>query len=165
MGINWGKVGKAKIFDKGSYLEPGKYKLKLLKCFTLETRNKGDAFIAEFEVLESDNDDIQVGSTKNWYQGVRDKDIAFSSIKEFMKYLMQVDESDEENWEEFEEKLPEIMEDISQEKFKQLDAEDHPLHGRLINVECYMKKTREENDFTVHKWDYCFDEEDDEDDD
>ena len=165
MGIDWGRVGKAKIFDKGSYLEPGRYTLKVLKAFTVETRDKGPALIVDFEVLESSNEDIQVGSVKNWYQSLSDKDIAFSEIKKFMKHLMHVSEADEDRWAEFEEQLPAIMEDVSQEKWRQQDAEDHPLNGEVIAVRCFHKKTRKDNDFTVHDWEYAEAEDDDEEDD
>jgi hypothetical protein len=154
MGMNWSKVGKATIFDRGSYLDPGHYRLKMLKMYTIETRNKGFALIVELEVLESSNDNIPVGATKNWYQGLNDKDIGFSAIKEFMMYLLGIRQKNKEEFEQFEAGLEELMEESSDEKWKVEDAEDHPLHGHTILVECFMKKTKSDADFTQHKWDY-----------
>lgn len=152
MGFNWKKLKDAKVFGKGNYLEPGNYKLRVLKMFTKETRSNGDALIVDLEVLESDNDKIPVGQKRNWYQGLRDQDIAFPAIKEFLIALFDVDESDEKELGEFEESLGDLMEECSDEKWEKKKDEEHPLNGKTIAVECFMKRTKGDKDFTVHKW-------------
>lgn len=152
MSFNWKKLKDAKVFGKGNYLDPGNYKLKVLKMFTKETRSNGSALIVDFEVVESDNDKVPVGQKRNWYQGLADQDIAFPAIKEFLLALFDIDQSDDEEVENFEEKLPKLMEECGDEKWEKKSEEDHPLNGKTIAVECFMKKTRGDKDFTVHKW-------------
>lgn len=152
MGMNWSKVGKAEIFERGSYLDKGNYKLTLLKCYTMTTRKKKDVFIAELKVEESSNDEIPVGSKRSWYQDLSDEDIAFPAIKEFFMYLMQIDRSDKEAMQEFSDGLEELLDEVTDEDWKNKSEEDHPLHGTPIAVECYMKETQKGNDFTVHDW-------------
>lgn len=161
-GMNWKRIKDAQVFGRGQYLKPGKYKLRLLKMFTIRTRKKGAALIVDFEVLESDNSEIKEGSTRNWYQGLADEDIAFPSIKEFMLRLFGYEDGDDEV-EDFEEKLDELMDVCGDDHWKNEEDEDHPLHGKTIAVECYMKQTNKGNDFTVHNWE-CWSDEDDDDD-
>jgi hypothetical protein len=151
--FSWKKLKNAEVFGRGIYLLPGNYKLRLLKMFTIETRDKGAALIVDFEVVESDNDRIPVGATKNWYQGLQDKDIAFPAVKDFLLALFGIDMSDDEAVEEFEEGLEDLMEESSDDAWKNKEAEDHPLHGKTIAVECFNKKTKKSGaDFTVHNW-------------
>src|SRR5690606_28374806 len=153
MGYDWGGVKDADIFGRGRYLKDGKYKLKLLKMFTYETRNKGAALIVDFEVMDSDNDEIAVGSKRNWWQGLSDKDIAFPAVKEFMISLFNVNLSDPEEEKQFSEELPEVLEKATDEKWKDKPDDEHPLHGMTIAVECYTKQTvKKKVDFTVHDW-------------
>lgn len=64
------------------YLEPEqKYKLRLTKTYVIETRDKGDAFIAEFDILESTSPNLKPGTKASFYQGMVKKDTAFGSIK------------------------------------------------------------------------------------
>lgn len=149
-GMNWSRIKDAQVFGRGQYLKPGNYKLRVLKMFTIRTRKKGDAFIVDFEVIESDNPEIKVGSTRNWYQGLGDEDIAFPAIKEFMLRLFGFEE--DEGDEEFEDSLDELLETCADDKWKNEEDEDHPLHGKTIAVECYMKETQKGNPFTVHNW-------------
>lgn len=152
-GFNWKKIGGAQIFGRGRYLKDGNYKLTILKMYTIETRNKGSAFIVDFNVNESDNPDIQEGQKRNWYQALKDKDIAFSAIKEFMLAAFSIDQSNEDELKEFEDGLDEMMEEFADEKWKELPDKEHPLHGRPIGVSCFTKQTKEKGeDFTVHTW-------------
>lgn len=152
MGFNWKNLKNANIFGKGNYLPPGNYKLKLLKMFSKGTRNKGEALIVDFEVVESDNDKVPVGQKRNWYQGLQDQDVAFPAIKEFLLSLLAIDQDDEEEMGRFEDKIEALMEECGDEKWEKKDESQHPLNGRTIAVECFMKKTQKGSDFTVHKW-------------
>lgn len=154
MGMNWKSLRHAKVFSRGSYLKPdGKYLLEIQKVYTISTRSKGSAFIVDFTVLESDHDEVKEGSTKNWFQSMQDEDIAFSAIKEFLLNLYDVDMSDEEEVEEFEEKIVKIMAEAADETWEKKPAEDHPMNGMKICVETWEKITeKNKKPFTVHNW-------------
>jgi hypothetical protein len=151
--FNWKKIGGAQIFGRGRYLKDGEYKLTILKTYTIETRDKGPAFIVDFTVNESDNPEILVDQKRNWYQALKDKDIAFPAIKEFMLALFGIDMADKEQLEEFEAGLDEMMEAIADEEWKDKPDEDHPLFGKTVGVSCFTKETRKNKEpFTVHTW-------------
>lgn len=153
MAFNWKKIGGAQIFGRGRYLKDGNYKLTVLKMYTIETRDKGAAFIVDFKVNESDNPEIQEGQTRNWYQALRDKDIAFSAIKEFMLNLFNIDQSNKEELKEFEDGLDELMAEVADEDWKDKPEDEHPLHGKTIGVSCFTKETKGKGEpFTVHDW-------------
>lgn len=150
-GMNWKRIKDAQVYGRGNYLKPGNYKLRLLKMFTITTRKKKDALIVDFEVLESDNPDIKEGGTRNWFQDLSDEDIAFPAIKDMMLRLFGFEDGDD-GIEEFEDQLDDLMEVCADDKWKNEEDEEHPLHGKTIAVECFMKETRSGKDFTVHNW-------------
>lgn len=153
MAYNWKKLKNAEVFGRGQYLKADfSYKLKLLKMFTIKTRNKGEAFIVDFEVMESTCPEIPAGQVRNWYQSLADESIAFPAIKEFLLFLFDIDQSDEEAVEEFEEKMEEIMESGADDSWKSKAPSDHPLNGMYIQVETSEKQTKKGSDFTVHSW-------------
>lgn len=154
---DWKNIGKAKIFgSSGQYLPPGgKFKLRFLKCFTKTTRKSGDALIVDFEVLESDLEEVKVGQNRNWYQSLQDEDIAFPAIKQFVMTLLCIDESDSDMMEQFEESLDELMEEAGDSKWERstVDPTDHPFHGRTIHCDTHSKITeKNKKEFTVHTW-------------
>ena len=65
--IDWSQIGAAPIFERGNYFNPGRYKLRLLRCLSKQTQKSGMAFIAEFEVLESDNPAHPIGSKGTYF--------------------------------------------------------------------------------------------------
>lgn len=62
----------ATVSNNGEFIKPGKYKHKLLKAEFIQPRSGGTAFIAEFEVLESNNPRHQQGSKATFYQKMND---------------------------------------------------------------------------------------------
>lgn len=154
---DWKNIGKAKIFgSSGKYFPPdGEFRLRAVKSFSKETRKSGDAFIVDFEVLESDHDDVKVGQTYNWYQSTQDPDVAFPAIKQFVMTLFCVDEDDADMMEQFEEGLEDLMDEAGDSKWEKstVDATEHPFNGRQILLTTYSKITQKNGkEFTVHLW-------------
>lgn len=139
-------VGRAELFEKGKYLNPGLYTLSVKKTIFKATRKSGDAFIVEFEVLESsDEENHPVGSTCTWYQGLRDKEVAFPAIKDFMRNLLGIDPDDKKAMEEFANGIDSTL--------KQAIDKPDLLADNRIRVETYIIQTKGKGlDFTVHKW-------------
>lgn len=163
MPVDWSGVGKVEVYgNQGRYFPwNGDFKLRVIRTFTIQTRKKQDAFIVDFEVLESDTDSVKVGSIYNWYQDLSDEDIGFPAIKDFMLNLFNIDTSDEEELEEFEDNLEEMMEEAGDTKWskKNADVDEHPLNGRTIGLATSHKLTNQGKDFTIHDW-YPWDEDD-----
>ncbi len=87
-------LDKAETYGRGNYMDADKlYKLKVVRTFIQETKAKGDAFIAEFEVVESNSDKHPKGTKVSWYQSLLSKDIAYAELKKFMYAVLGVDEN------------------------------------------------------------------------
>lgn len=87
-------LGNAPTFEYGQYLsgcEQGyDFVLRVDRCLKKKTR-KGDAFIVEFTVMESNAPSDPVGSSRTWFQKLTDTDIAFPAIKTFLITSMGFD--------------------------------------------------------------------------
>lgn len=143
-------IGNAPIFDRGTYFQPnGKYRLKVVKLLAKDTRNSGLAFIAEFEVLESNHAEDPIGAKRTWFQSLTKKDIGYPAVKEFMMYLLAVERHDKEAFQDFEQNLETILEDAT--SFEGADS-DHPMHGDEICLETVSVLTKDKKDFTRHNW-------------
>ena len=88
--MDFSGLKNAKPSDKGIYLSPGEYDVEILKVQIIKTRGKGDAFVADFKVTaaseklaEGQAANHPVGSTRNYYQGLADTDIAWPELKRF----------------------------------------------------------------------------------
>jgi hypothetical protein len=137
-------IKHAQVFEKGRYFEPGNYVLEVKKVIYKRTQRSGDAFIVEFQVLESDVESFSPGSVGSWYQNLTDTNIAFPAIKEFLMVLLGVNKNDREQWEEFNNSIEELLQEAT--------SDSNPLGGLQIKLYAYLKKTAKGADFTVHQW-------------
>jgi hypothetical protein len=150
-------IDRADTFERGKYFPPdGTFYLKLQKTLVKGTRKSGAAFIAEFEVVGSNHDEVPVGAKRSWFQKMVDKDVAFPAIKEFMAALLGFSKEDKAEWKSFEAKLEGILTEATDFEGK---AEDHPLYGMTVKVTTWQKTTNNGKEFTVHDWE-IWDEED-----
>lgn len=136
----------AKIFERGTPLSVGKFKVEITKCQVLRTRAKGDAFIVEFKILES-SDTVKhpLGSIRSWYQSLQDSTIAFGEIKAFAAAVLGIPPSDKEA---IRTKVDPEIETIME---RAISAEQ-ALKGAKVAVECTHKLTKAGKDFTRHDW-------------
>ena len=65
-------IAGATVSENGEFIKPGNYKFQLEKVCFITPRGGGEAFIAEFKVLESDNPFHQVGTKATFYQKMND---------------------------------------------------------------------------------------------
>lgn len=148
----------AKVFEKGTKMEPRPetlalgqckmtdtyfYKLKVLRTFVKPTREFGDAFIADFEILETDSPH-KVGTEVSWFQSLQKKDIAFGAIKEFFYGVGGVDLQDKE---------ARAVADKTIEKEMSDAVEKNSIAGEVVYVTTSLKLTKEKKQpFTNHAW-------------
>lgn len=108
--FDFSKVGKAEMSERGEPLTPnvrdtgtkddkGKpiqekyaanYLLKVMRCIAKRSRNNKDLFIAECEVVESDNPAHAVGTKRSWVQDIG-IDAGPGAIKGFVVACLGID--------------------------------------------------------------------------
>lgn len=143
----WSGMKSVAVSGRGNFLPPGgHFDVQIDRCMAFETREKGLAFIAEFKVLTSTHADVQPGSSGAWYQSLRAniRETAFSNIKGLITSALGLDSR--KDAERIKTELdPEI------ETFMDLvTGEENALCEKIVHVETFLKKTKEDNDFTVH---------------
>jgi hypothetical protein len=159
----------AKTFERGTFLKPGCYEVRVKRALFKKTRAKGDAFILEFTIEKSDYEENkkkaiaalgsasyslqelektlpnQQGSTASWFQSLQDIDIGFGALKSFAACILGQKSDD-----------PEFIEAV--EGFMNSVVNDGVINGMLIPVEVIMIKTKKDTDFSLHKWGQVIDE-------
>ncbi len=147
-------IGEAEVFDRGRYLEEGRYTLEIRKALLKETRKSGNAVIVEFNVLESTDEDAHpIGSKATWFQGLKDKSVSFGSLKDFCMKLVGVNQKkDPEGYKDFCEGLQEMLLEAT-EKFSGAD-DTHPWHGMKIKVDVVKTETQKGGEFSRHEWEH-----------
>lgn len=83
-------VNKAKVTGGGVYLEPGDYVLKVEATKGIQTRGKGPMFVADFVVVESNNDKFLPGARVN-HTILMEKDYGPGNAKEILAALSGLD--------------------------------------------------------------------------
>lgn len=131
----FGKIAKAQVSLGGNYLQPGIYLLYVDVLKLVETRKGDDLYIAEFDILESNNPQQPAGSHASWASNLK-YDASPGNVKAFLVGLTGVkeDEVDEEG----------VAASVSSE---------NPYHGFLIRAEGFNIKTQaQKKDFTKFAW-------------
>jgi hypothetical protein len=81
----------------GTPLTEGEYLVQLEDVIHLKTQKKGEAFIVEYTVVESsDQEKHPVGSKRSWYQNMGNSPVALSEITKFMYALLGYDSKRDE---------------------------------------------------------------------
>ena len=153
----------APLFGTGQYFSEGEFVVKA-KSLKVHSGYKGTVFIAEFEVVESNNTADPPGATRSWVvkMGAQNKN-AFSDIKSLMFALaLDVDpkkvpppESDPAIHAQATE-FVKIACDADYAKSK--GADPTQLEGMPVRLSTFGKKTRPSPEkpqggtFTVHAW-------------
>lgn len=154
---------QAKTFERGTFLKPGTYMVRVGRAIFKKTRAKGDAFILEFKIEQSNYDDAkkraiaalgaapvnqqelektlpnQPGTTASWYQSLQDQDIGFGALKSFAASILGQKPED-----------PEFIEAV--EGFMNSVVNDGAINGMLLPVEVVQVKTKKDTDFSLHRW-------------
>lgn len=139
-------INEATSTKGGVYLKPGNYTVRINRCRELETRAKKTAFIAELEVVESDNAECPVGYQPSFFcqEDPRYPQMALGNIADLLRAALASMAADGTK--------PESIE-LSKELAMSVTGEENLLAGTFVRVYVYNKKTKEKgNDFTHHSW-------------
>jgi hypothetical protein len=141
----WQDLATAQVFEKGNYLKPGDYKVRIGLILTKNTERSGTGLIVEMTILESNNPSHQIGSKGTWFQGLKDKRPAMTAIKEFMMGVMGCPIEQQAAFDaQYAAQLPSLM----------LRAEhEHIFRDQTVQVKVHLIRTKERKAiFSVHTW-------------
>ena len=143
----WAGLKDAQTFERGTFLKPGSYTLRIVNGLTKNTIKSGEAFIIEFEVLETtDPVNHPVSSKCSWFQKLSNVPVAFGAIKEFLAAVYGYD-------------LRTMKPRFDAEMGPQIEAiaaaatdGRNFLAGQIVKVQTEQTKTQKQQDFTRHTW-------------
>lgn len=135
----------------GNYFQEGDYACRVLSMKVIKKRDNHTAFVAEYEVLESNNEDIKVGSKRSIFIKMSDaqyQETAMGNVADAMRaglasmmYLHG----------EASAEIPKIDKvNVSDDDADQIIGEEQPLAGAIVGVRAYQITTRAGNPFTKH---------------
>jgi hypothetical protein len=140
MGVFGGVTG-AKYSEGGVYLVPGVFRLKVVICKHIKTgahTGSKDAFVAEFEVLESNAPQLPPGTLVSWMAMLHHTP-AMGNIKNFLGAAIP----------EHVEKGIEIDESVAEYA---VNEAANPLADRIVRCSAVNTKTKAGRDFTKCKF-------------
>lgn len=139
-------IEDAVVSRSGVYLEPispfseeeipGHYVLDILMLKEHQSRKKQDAFIAEFNIIESDVPWRPAGSKASWYVNVSGHEAGLGNVKAFLAVVAGIEETD-----------------VDEEGARYAVSDDQPFEG--IRVRCTavpIETKKEKRDFTKMEW-------------
>ncbi len=141
---------EAKFVTKYPYFETDQsYEVKLEKTYVVNTRDKGDAFIAEFEILNSSSNTQKPGTKVSFYQGITlNKETGFAAIKGLMYALLGFDPNNAEDAVKI---ANEVDPEIEDEMAKAV-VENHMAGARVRCQTCTRVSKKTQKPYTVHNW-------------
>lgn len=133
--------------QQGSFLSPGRYKLKINKYVYRPTQNSGDVFLIECTVLESTNPATPVGAERTWMQGTKNKQVYLSAVKSFAAAMVGLDLKNEIHARAFAEKVEPTIEETMLTAITTAT-----FNGRevIVDVTNKEKKTKPGEFFDLH---------------
>jgi hypothetical protein len=140
-----GKTGSS----GGQYLSEGLYVVQVERC-KQDVSKKQDHkpyFAAELKVLESNNEEIKVGTSRSFVVKFKGEypELDLGNVADFMNAAMK-------SW--FVQQgmpVPDGFE-VDEETAEDICGEENVLAGTILPVEVQNIKTKKQNDFSKHKW-------------
>jgi len=165
MGIFDG-LGKAETFEKGNYLNPGYYVVKVERCLLKKSRESGLGLIVELDILQSTFrpqvdpknqnrtwQNTPVGIPGTWWQSM-EADGALNSVKGFVRSVLGLRlGTHPAECAELDAPIPGTSTALVENMMTLATSDLNLLGGLLVSVECYMIETQKrKQDFTVYNW-------------
>lgn len=97
-------------------------------------------FIAEYKVLETTSDKVQVGEAYAWVHDMTNKFFGASNTKMFIAAAIGFEVKSDK------------AKALTRKDVEEAWGEDQPFAGEKINLNTKNRKTKAGNDFTVHTW-------------
>jgi len=131
----------------GKYFSDGSYLVKVIECKMIDRRSGQPAFVADLEVIESNNEETKVGDKCGFFVGM-DKDPAMGKIADFMKtaYTSLANAAGHADFN--------ADNDLTDEDANNAINGNNSLMGVYLSLYCFKKevKSKPGNFFTAHQW-------------
>tara|TARA_R110000824_G_scaffold22371_3_gene81981 strand:+ start:1115 stop:1540 length:426 start_codon:yes stop_codon:yes gene_type:complete len=112
-------VSEVSVRTKNRYLEPGNYTVEISAIKSgRQNQTEKPYFVAELDIVETDNEDFHVGETVTWMTMVHSyKKYFLEDVKNFVSIVMGAD-----------------PEEVTEEVCEFVASEDQPLVGKRLAV-------------------------------
>lgn len=125
----------AEITESGTRFEEGDYVGEIIKCVGIQTRKAGEAFIAEFKILEAKGEGANaVGTTASFFCSMLDKAIAAPNLLGFGAAVSGIQSNEKEMVEGLKDEMNDLLEKACEGKYK----------GTKVQIKA-SKRTSKEN--------------------
>lgn len=164
MGYDFSKAKGVELSQRGQYLSevkdpvtgavtPGQFDLRIIRNMVFRDRKQRDFWIAEFEVIASNNPQHPVGSLRNWMQNISDPQVGFRAVKAYVFAALGLDHKEPEDKKVIESEIEPSIDTVLAEALE--DPKDpackNALKGAVVKCEVTKIKTKEKNaDFSLH---------------
>ena len=135
MGI-FGGIKEAKFSEGGSYIKEGVHRLRVDSCKHIKTLAQVDAFVVEFEILESSNPEHVVGSLASHMIQIKPNTPALGNISQFLQVALSKEKGESGG--------PEIVtpDMITEEVVLYATSEANPLKNTIVRAVGTQIKTK-----------------------
>jgi hypothetical protein len=142
-------LGGIKTNQGGLHFQPGDYLVEIDEIKFLKNRKGQDCFIVGAKVLESSNPERAPGCRPSQVVVLRSDilETAWGNIKQFAGAIMGLEDPDSY--------VPEdgtSIDDFWDQALEFMVADEQPMEGAKIHLNCTNIKTKAGNDFTKHIW-------------
>jgi hypothetical protein len=152
-------MGKAPMFGRGNYMAEGLYVVELTNVFVKPRFKGGNVFIAEFKILESNNDKHKVGTSGSWCPKLElpntfgdIKSLVFASTGTDPKSV-KAEDVEAHNDATLLARAACGSDSAKKElEAKGIKGEAASIVGARVRLECIQTKTKENKDFTRYTW-------------
>ena len=133
-------VSEVSVRTKNRYLEPGTYTVEISAIKSgRQNQTEKPYFVAELDILETDNEDFDIGETVTWMTMVHSyKKYFLEDVKNFVSTVLGVE-----------------AEEVTEEVCEFVAGEEQPLVGKRLTVRTRLEtnqktgKTFAESDFRL----------------
>jgi len=137
MGSHFANIENISVSESLPYIEPGRYVLQVDRCLIgSSTRGKGDFFVAEFTVVNSDQRRFPAGTRVLMVQMFSKGEVALSNIKSFAASVLKKDHR--------------AITAAVMDRF--VDNDGAAVQGQRVVCNAQLTKTKAGNDFTKLMW-------------
>lgn len=140
----WDGFENAEVYDRAGHLNPGFSGLiEVTRLIGKHTRAKGMAFIVEFKILRTNQEDVLVDSVRSWYVNMM-KDSAHSNVAAFAAACGGITRDQKAKIKD----LMPMFKEVLLEAMGKPDTND--FVGVKLHLETRLTKKKDGGDFTVY---------------
>jgi hypothetical protein len=119
----------------------GVHTVKITEVKAVESKTGNEIYlVVEFEVLETNADDVRTGVIYSWVHNLMNKFFGASNAKQFLASALGIDPATD------------AAKALGQAEMQEAWSEGQPLKGETVKLTTMPKTTKENRPFTVYTW-------------